>query len=100
MQKEEDQQLENERKILMNAEKIYSLAAQFQEIVEGNKENNLGQIMGAAQHILLELSDFSQEIKTISNEFASAKIIVEEAARSIEEFQNRLEFNPKRLEEN
>lgn len=99
LQKEEDQQLENERKILMNAEKIYSLAAQFQEIVEGNKESNLSQLMGTAQHILLELSDFSQELKVISNEFASAKIIIEEAARSIEEFQNRLEFNPKRLEE-
>lgn len=99
LQKEEDQQLENERKILMNAEKIYSLAAHFQEIVEGNKESNLSQLMGTAQHILLELSDFSQELKTISNEFASAKIIIEEAARSIEEFQNRLEFNPKRLEE-
>ncbi len=99
LQKEEDQQLENERKILMNAEKIYSLAAQFQEIVEGNKESNLSQLMGTAQHILLELSDFSQELKAISNEFASAKIIIEEAGRSIEEFQNHLEFNPKRLEE-
>ncbi|MEJ2536121.1 MAG: DNA repair protein RecN, partial [Calditrichia bacterium] len=34
-----------------------------------------------------------------TNEFSSAKIIVEEAARSVEEFQSKLEFNPERLEE-
>jgi len=99
LQNDEDVQLENERKILINAEKIYALTTRFHEITDGNKENNLSELMGSAQHLLLELAEFSQELKTISQEFASAKIVIEEATRSVEEFQNQLEYNPKRLEE-
>lgn len=94
----EPEQLENERKLLINAEKIYSLASQFNELIEG-PENSLSSLFGQALQILQELADFSPEIHTISHEFASAQIILEEASRSVEEFQNKIEYNPTRLEE-
>ncbi len=99
LQIDEDQILENERKILMNAEKLFNLTSQFNQLTESDKEINLLNLMGQALHILQELSDFSPEIRNITGEFASAKIVIEEAARSVETFQNQLEFNPKRLEE-
>ncbi len=98
LQAGEAEQLEAERKLLTNAEKIYSLASQFNELTEGN-ENGLSLLLNQAIQILRELSEFSSEIKTISEEYSSAKIIMEEASRSVEEFQNKIEYNPARLEE-
>ncbi|UCF63516.1 MAG: DNA repair protein RecN, partial [bacterium] len=99
LQKDEDQQLENERNILANSEKIFSLSSQFSEIVEGSGEGNLSGQVQQALHILKELARFSDEIQTLSQEFASAQIIMQEAARNIETFQSKIEFDPKRLEE-
>jgi len=99
LQKNEDQQLENERNILANSEKIFSLSSQFSEIVEGSDEGNLSSQVQQALHLLKELARFSDEIQTLSQEFASAQIIIQEAARNIETFQSRIEFDPKRLEE-
>ncbi|MBN2365286.1 MAG: DNA repair protein RecN [Calditrichaeota bacterium] len=94
----EDEELEHERRILANAEKIHSLASQFNQLSEGS-ETSLTALFSQASQILKELSEFSDEIKTISNEFSSARIIVDEATRNVEEFQNRIEYNPERLEE-
>ena len=52
-----------------------------------------------ALHTLNDLAKFSEEIKTLSQEFASAQIIIQEATRSIEAFQSKIEFDPKRLED-
>ncbi|MFZ0389066.1 MAG: DNA repair protein RecN [Calditrichia bacterium] len=95
----EDDELEEERSLLINMEKIFSLSARFAELMEGNSEFNLQDQMGHALQILEEISEFSAPLKKLCEEFASAKIVVSEAARSVEEFQNGLEFNPRRLEE-
>lgn len=95
----EEERLEAERKIQLNAEKIFALSAEFNQLVAQNDRTNLLELMGQAVHLLRELSDFSEEIQGIYREFSSAKIIVEEAARSVETFQNTIEFDPVRLEE-
>ncbi len=94
----EDEELENERRILANAEKIHSLASQFNQMAEGT-ESSLSTLFSQATQILRELAEFSAEIKTISDEFSSARIIVDEATRNVEEFQNKIEYDPERLEE-
>jgi DNA repair protein RecN (Recombination protein N) len=99
LEKDEDHQLESERNILANSEKIFSLASQFGDILEGAEDENVAQKIQQALHILNDLAKFSQEIKILSQEFASAQIIIQEAARSIEAFQSKIEFDPKRLEE-
>lgn len=96
---DEDKNLEDERKILNNTEKIFSLLSDFLQLVGGQDSTNLQESMGQALHQLRELSEFSDEFTNITEEFTSAKIVVEEAARHIEEFQNRIEYDPKRLEE-
>jgi DNA repair protein RecN (Recombination protein N) len=95
----EEEKLQSERKILVNTEKIFSYSKEFVNLLNSNDQNNLNSLMGQAVHVLKELSEYSQNLKNISIEFSSAKIVVEEAGRSIEEFQNGLEFDPERLEE-
>ena len=95
----EDEALEAERKILANTEKIVEYATEFNRLTEDTGDSNLLELLGQALHTLKELSNFSEDLEKITNEFSSAKIIVEEAARSVEEFQSKLEFNPERLEE-
>ncbi len=94
----EDESLESERKIQANSEKIFSLSGAFSQVMSGD-EGNLQEMMGQALHLLKELSEYSSELSGIYQEFSSARIIVEEASRSVEEFQNSLEYNPARLEE-
>lgn len=94
----EELQLESERNILANTEKIFSLSEEFNRVVTGDSELNLQELMGQALHSLRELAEFSANLNSIYQEFSSAKIIVEEAARSVEEFQSSMEYDPARLE--
>jgi len=92
------EQLEEERRLLMNSEKLFELAGRLRTIFNGEGVNLL-EMIGEVDRGLKELGEFSRELASLYQEFASARIVMEEAARSIEEFQNTLEFDPARLEE-
>ncbi len=94
----EDETLEEERKVLNNVEKLNELSAQLTTIFSGEDMNLLEGLSRAAM-LLRELSRYTTEMQKLSEEFASAMVILEETARNIEEFQNNLEFDPRRLEE-
>jgi DNA repair protein RecN (Recombination protein N) len=96
---EEDVQLEAERKILANSEKLFSISSRILEIIEGDDEHNLSNLMGQVLQHLKDLTEFSENFHEMANEVKSAQIIIGESSRSVEEFKNKLEFNPKRLEE-
>lgn len=98
LQKEEDVQLEEQRKLLANSEKLYEISNRLLQIFNG-EENSLIDLIGEANKNLEDLSEFSNDLKNLFKEFNSARIVVNETSRSIEEFQNRLEFDPQRLEE-
>lgn len=95
----EDEELEAERKILTNTEKIFTLSSEFVHLIDSGEKSNLRESMGQALHILKELSEFSKDFKNIVDELSSAKIILEESGRVVEEFKNKLEYDPSRLEE-
>ncbi len=94
----EEEELLRERKLLSNAEKLFAVSAQLNTLFSEG-EFNLIAAMGQAEHHLRELGDFADDLKKLGEEFSGARIVVEEASRSIEEFQNRLEFDPRRLDE-
>jgi DNA repair protein RecN (Recombination protein N) len=94
----EEEELLQERKLLANVEKISGISAQLNELFSEGEFNLLESISRANYH-LRELSEYAEDLKKLCEEFAGAKIVVEETARSIEEFRNRLEFDPRRLEE-
>ncbi len=95
----EDEELEAERKILTNTEKIFTLSSEFVHLIDDGEKSNLRESMGQALHILKELSEFSKDFRNIVDELSSAKIILEESGRVVEEFKNKLEYDPTRLEE-
>ena len=92
------EQLEEERRLLMNSEKLFERAARLRTIFNGEGMNLL-EMIGEVDRGLKALSEFSRELANLYQEFTSARIVMEETARSIEEFQNTLEFDPARLEE-
>jgi DNA repair protein RecN (Recombination protein N) len=98
LQNEEDIQLEEQRKLLANSEKLFEISNRLLQIFNG-EENSLIDRIGEANNNLKDLSEFSNDLKNLYNEFNSARIVINETSRSIEEFQNSLEFDPQGLEE-
>jgi len=96
---EEDIKLEAERKILANSEKLFTICSRILEIIEGDEEHNLANQMGQVLQNIKELTEYSENFQEMAKEVKSAQIIIDESSRSVEEFKNKLEFNPKRLEE-
>lgn len=94
----EDSKLEEERKLLLNSEKLFGLCSEILQIFNEG-EVNLTHLVNEANSRLQELSDFSAELGQLFREFDSARIVVGETGRTVEEFQTRLEHNPQRLEE-
>ncbi len=94
----EEEDLIAERNILANAERIFELSSEFNQLVSSNENFNLQELLGQALHILRELAGYSDALNSLYQEFSSAKIVVEEADRTVEEFKSRLEFDPARLE--
>jgi DNA repair protein RecN (Recombination protein N) len=94
----EDAKLDEERKLLVNSEKLCETSSQILQIFNEG-DGNLVELINNANSRLKDLSEFSENLKRLFNEFDSARIVVSEAGRAIEEFQSHLEFDPQRLEE-
>lgn len=94
----EEEALNQERKLLSNMEKVFAISNQLNTLFNEG-EFNLRDFISQADNQLRELSEFAGDMKKLYEEFSGAKIVFEEASRSVEEFQNRLEFDPQRLEE-
>lgn len=94
----EEEALNQERKLLSNVEKLFGISSELNTLFSEG-EFNLRDFISRADHQLRELSEFAEDMKKLYEEFSGAKIVFEETSRSVEEFQNRLEFDPQRLEE-
>ena len=94
----EEAELLRERKRLANMEKLFDQSAHLRELfTEG--EPDILSLIAEAERRLQELSQFSEELVKIYEEFSTARIVMEETARNVEEFSSRLEYDPRRLEE-
>lgn len=98
LQNGEDAELEEQRKLLSNSEKLFEISNRLLQLFNGD-EASLIDLMGEAHANLEDLGEYSNDLKNLFQEFDSARIVVSETARSIEEFQSTLEFDPQRLEE-
>ena len=94
----EEAQLEDEKRILSNIERLSELASQLTALFS-SEEFSILEAVGIAEDKLRQLSAFVSDMQNLTEEFQSARIVMEETARSIEEFHNSLEFDPNRLEE-
>ena len=117
----EEGDLENELRILENAEKLYEATSQlYQSLYVGEPDqqnsenigppaaqNGLWQAGGQSVYDLLlkarnqleDLAEIDSAFEEIKNECASAAAIVGELTKFIQSYNSKIEFNPERLEQ-
>jgi DNA repair protein RecN (Recombination protein N) len=95
---DEDVQLESEKRVLANSERLYAAAMNANELLyesEGSTETTLG----AASKHLDELARYNDRFMGPAQQLAAAKAIVEDVAAEVREFAENMNAAPGRLEE-
>jgi DNA repair protein RecN (Recombination protein N) len=95
---DEDVQLESEKRVLANAEKLYTAAMSAHELLyesEGSAEGALG----AALKHLEELARYDLRFQEPAQQLAAAKAIVEDVDAEVRDFADNVHAAPGRLEE-
>lgn len=107
--KGEEEDLENELRILENSEILFEATSRlYQSLYEGNQqqdasEPNAGQsvydLLVKARNQLEDLTRIDTSFDEAKNECASAAAIVGEITKFIQSYNSKIEFNPERLEQ-
>ncbi len=95
---DEDAQLEAEKRVLANAEKLYTAAMSAHELLyesEGAAETTL---TAALKHVE-ELARYDARFAEPAQQLAAAKATVEDVSASVRDFADRVHASPERLEE-
>lgn len=94
---DEEDELEAERRILSNAERLYEATSSLFDLLYSS-DNAIGDLLVRARNELQDLSRIDEGFESIRAEIASAQISVSEAASFLQDYNSRIEFNPQRLE--
>ena len=95
---EEDVRLESEKRVLANAERLFTAANAAQELLyeaEVSAESLLG---GGLRHVE-ELARFDESFRETASALAGAKAVVEDAAATLRDFAGKVTASPERLGE-
>ena len=95
---DEDAQLEAEKRVLANAEKLYTAAMSAQELLyeqEGSAEATLA---AALKHVE-ELARYDARFAEPAQQLAAAKAAVEDVSAGVRDFAEKVHASPERLEE-
>jgi DNA repair protein RecN (Recombination protein N) len=95
---DEDAELEAEKRVLANAEKLYTAAMSAHELLyeqEGSAESTLT----AALRHLEELAKYEPKFAEPAQQLAAAKAAVEDVSAEVRDFADRVQAKPERLEE-
>jgi DNA repair protein RecN (Recombination protein N) len=93
----EEDELENELRILENAERLFSATERLHHMLyEG--DNAVHDQLILARNELENLAAIDTAFDEPKSEAASAAAIVDELAKFIQQYNSRIEFNPERLE--
>jgi DNA repair protein RecN (Recombination protein N) len=95
---DEDVQLEAEKRVLSNAERLYTAAMSAHELLY-ESENSAETTLGAALKHLEELARYDARFQEPSQQLAAAKAIVEDVAAEVRDFAENVHATPGRLEE-
>jgi DNA repair protein RecN (Recombination protein N) len=95
---QEDEQLETEKRVLANAEKIYGAAINaFDLLYEGNASTSSS--LRAAQKHLEELARYEPKFQEALAELESARISVEDVGATLRDYAGGIQASPERLAE-
>lgn len=95
---EEDVELETEKRVLANAERLFATAMGAHELLyeaETSAETTLGQ----ALKLIEELARFEPKFAEHAKELAAAKAIVEDLSATVRDFAENVQAGPERLAE-
>jgi DNA repair protein RecN (Recombination protein N) len=95
---DEDVQLEAEKRILGNAEKLYTAAMSAHELLY-ESESSAESALGAALKNLEELARYDVRFQEPAQQLAAAKAIVEDVDAEVRDFADNIHASPGRLEE-
>ena len=98
LQPGEDERLETEKRVLANAEKIYSAAMQaFDLLYEG--DHSTSSSLRAAQKHLQELASYEPKFEEAGAALESARISVEDVGATLRDYAGGIQASPERLAE-
>jgi len=95
---DEDAQLEAEKRVLGNAEKLYTAAMSAHELLY-ESENSAESALGAALKHVEELARYDARFQEPAQQLAAAKAIVEDVDAEVRDFADNVHAVPGRLEE-
>ncbi|HEY3133991.1 MAG TPA: DNA repair protein RecN [Gemmatimonadaceae bacterium] len=94
----EDVKLEDEARVLENADELRTLANTLNELLSGEEASVLSQL-GAAQRPLSSIERIDPSAARMQELFDSGFYALQELARSVEDYAGSVELDPARLEE-
>jgi DNA repair protein RecN (Recombination protein N) len=95
---DEDTQLEAEKRVLGNAEKLYTAAMSAHELLY-ESESSAESALGAALKHVEELARYDARFQEPAQQLAAAKAIVEDVDAEVRDFADNVHAAPGRLEE-
>ena len=100
----EEEELEQERIVLANSERLALLAAESYQLLDGGDEASADPIHGALDNLRIavervdELARIDRENETLASQMREVQFLLEEYALAIRSYADRVEANPERLE--
>jgi DNA repair protein RecN (Recombination protein N) len=94
----EDEDLSNEQKVLTNSEKLAAVSAMVDETLYSSDESVLANLKKAING-LNDITEIDSKLKGAVELCESGRAQIEEAAREIASYRERVEFDPQRLEQ-
>ena len=95
----EEEALKEERDILANSEKLSAGASEISLLVSGGEEGGALDKVRAASAKLKELSKFDKNLAKLAQTLESAFYELEDVSREMALYQDKITFDPKKLEE-
>jgi DNA repair protein RecN (Recombination protein N) len=95
---DEDVQLEAEKRVLANAEKLYAAAMSAHDLLY-ESESSAESALGAALKHVEELARYDDRFKEPAQQLAAAKATVEDVDAEVRDFADNVNATPGRLEE-
>jgi len=94
---DEEEQLQTERTLLENAERLYTSTASLFELIH-EKESSLHDQLVRVRNALQDLERIDPEFESHTREIQQALVAAGETAKYLQDYNSRIEFNPERLE--
>ncbi len=94
----EDEEIEQEIKVLENAEFLFNLSNNIVEDLY-DKEENAYSVISRSLKALKQINNIDSQFSTQIDELNSAMIIVEESYRNLSDYKSNIEFNPDKIED-